>query len=58
MRREARSDQKMNYAFAVDEASKKLTHEERLHLRATEVVPDWFLADIDRRAKEIRKRRS
>jgi hypothetical protein len=35
MRREAMSDQKMNYVFAVDEASEKLTHKERLHLRAT-----------------------
>ncbi|WP_042433207.1 hypothetical protein [Streptacidiphilus anmyonensis] len=58
MRRDEMSDQKMDYAFAVDQASENLTHEERLHLRATGLVPDWFLADIDRRAKEIRKQRS
>ncbi|SEK33412.1 hypothetical protein [Streptacidiphilus jiangxiensis] len=57
-RREGMSDQKMDYAIAVDRASEQLTQDERLHLRATGEVPDWFLADIDRRAKEIRKQRS
>lgn len=57
-RREGMSDQKMDYAIAVDRAAEQLTNEERLHLRATGEVPDWFLEDIDRRAKEIRKQRS
>ncbi|MEY9870561.1 hypothetical protein ABH931_000015 [Streptacidiphilus sp. MAP12-33] len=58
MRREAMSDQKMDYAFAVDEGAERLSHDERLHLRATGQVPDWFLDFVDGRAKEIRKQRS
>jgi hypothetical protein len=58
MRREKMSDEKMDYAIAVDEAAQQLTVTEKDHLRATGEVPGWFLADIDRRAEIIRKQRS
>jgi hypothetical protein len=57
MRREAASGKMMDYAFAVDDASGSLTPDERQHLRATGEVPEWFLADVERRVTEIRKRK-
>jgi hypothetical protein len=57
MRREGRSDTMADFAFAVDEAARQLSAEERKHLRATGEVPDWFLADVVRRAAVIGKRR-
>lgn len=57
MRRESMSGKKLDYALAVDAASEQLTHEERLHLRATGEVPDWFAADVDRRVAALRKQR-
>ncbi|TDT98710.1 hypothetical protein EDD99_6941 [Streptomyces sp. 846.5] len=44
-----------DYAIAVDEASNQLSPDERLHLRSTGEVPDWFLADVEQRAAAIRK---
>jgi hypothetical protein len=58
MRRDAMTDSAMDYAIAVDEAAEQLTPMERDHLRATGEVPDWFLADIDRRAEIVRRQRS
>jgi hypothetical protein len=57
MAREFVSDKKIAYALAVDAASEQLTHEERLHLRATGHVPGWFAADVDRRVEARRKQR-
>lgn len=54
-RRDAASDRMADFAIAVDEASNGLSHEERLHLRSTGEVPDWFLADVQRRAVGVRK---
>ena len=54
-RRDAASDRMADFAIAVDEASNQLSHEERLHLRSTGDVPDWFLADVQRRAAAIQK---
>ncbi|MEV4556001.1 hypothetical protein AB0K51_03265 [Kitasatospora sp. NPDC049285] len=57
MRREGSSGRMHDYAFAVDAASERLSAEERGRLRATGEVPEWFLADVERRAAESRKRR-
>jgi hypothetical protein len=56
LRREAGSDKRLDYAVAVDAASEQLTHEERLHLRATGEVPDWFAADVDQRVAALHKK--
>ncbi|BCJ36497.1 hypothetical protein Athai_40000 [Actinocatenispora thailandica] len=45
-----------DYAFAVDDAARTLNKDERARLRATGEVPDWFVADVERRFKELRKR--
>ncbi|MBF9068110.1 hypothetical protein [Streptacidiphilus fuscans] len=55
MRRESMSGKKLDYALAVDAASEQLT--QRLHLRATGEVPDWFTADVDQRVAALRKQR-
>ncbi|MFD0529595.1 hypothetical protein ACFQ1I_26505 [Kitasatospora arboriphila] len=54
MRREAAASKMTHYTFAVDDAARALTAEERQHLRSTGEVPDWFLADVERRAAERR----
>jgi hypothetical protein len=48
------NDKMGDYAFAVDDAARTLSADERTHLRATGEVPDWFLADVERRYREIR----
>jgi len=55
LRRDKRSNKLGDYAIAVDEAAQRLTTDERRHLRQTGEVPPWFLADVEQRAKEIRK---
>jgi hypothetical protein len=35
------------YSFAVDQAARKLTLEERQVLRSTGKVPDWFLDEVE-----------
>lgn len=45
------------YAVAVDDAAQTLSADERQHLRATAEVPDWFMDDVERRYREIRKQR-
>ncbi|MBC3842371.1 hypothetical protein GXW82_25810 [Streptacidiphilus sp. 4-A2] len=57
MRREGSSDRMGDYALAVDAASGTLSAEERKHLRATGEVPEWFLAEVERRATVIKKQR-
>jgi len=57
MRREQTSGVKIDYALAVDQAADKLSYDERLHLRATGEVPDWFVEDVERRLPAIRKRK-
>jgi hypothetical protein len=54
--RDAMSDRLGDYAFAVDDAARTLSKDERVRLRATGEVPDWFLADVERRFAELRKR--
>jgi hypothetical protein len=54
--RGGRSDKMGDYAFAVDDAARTLSKDERAHLRATGEAPDWFLADVERRYQEIRRR--
>ncbi|MEU1465574.1 hypothetical protein ABZ467_33945 [Streptomyces sp. NPDC005727] len=41
----------------MDESAQTLSADEREHLRAVGEVPDWFLADVERRYRECRKRR-
>jgi hypothetical protein len=53
--RDKRSDKLGDYAIAVDEAAQRLSREERTRLRATGQVPDWFLAEVESRAKELGK---
>jgi hypothetical protein len=36
-----------NYAFAVDDAARELTPQERVVLRSTGHVPDWFIARVE-----------
>lgn len=57
VRRQAGSDRMRLYGRAVDHAAQTLSAGERKHLRATGEVPGWFLADVERRYQEIRKRR-
>ncbi|MCD0482138.1 hypothetical protein LO771_06830 [Streptacidiphilus sp. ASG 303] len=57
MRRESASGKMHEYAFAVDDAAGTLTAAEREHLRATGELPEWFLADVERRVAEMRKRK-
>lgn len=45
-----------DYALATDDAARTLSREERAHLRATGMVPDWFIADVERRFTELRRR--
>lgn len=54
--RDGRSDKMGDYAFAVDDAARTLSKDERAHLRATGEVPEWFLADVERRYQEIRRK--
>jgi hypothetical protein len=54
--RDGRGDRMGDYAFAVDDAARTLGKDERAHLRATGEVPDWFLADVERRYREIRRK--
>ncbi|WP_457028343.1 hypothetical protein [Kitasatospora sp. P5_F3] len=57
MRRDGTAQKMGHYAFAVDAAADRLTADERRQLRATGEVPGWFLADVEQRAAERRKRR-
>ena len=57
LRRSERADKMGDYAFAVDEAARKLSAEERKHLRATGEVPDWFLGEVERLAAAAKKQR-
>lgn len=57
LRRERMSAELTDYAVAVDESAQTLSADEREHLRAVGEVPDWFLADVERRYQECRKRR-
>ncbi|WP_079063264.1 hypothetical protein [Peterkaempfera griseoplana] len=57
LRRESASDKMREYAFAVDDAAGTLSAAEREQLRATGELPEWFLADVERRVAEMRKRR-
>lgn len=57
LRRQDRTDRMGDYAFAVDEAARALSAEERRHLRATGEVPDWFLGEVEQRAAVLRKQR-
>jgi len=57
LRRERGSDRMHVYAVAVDDAAQTLSADERQHLRATAEVPDWFMDDVERRYREIRKQR-
>ncbi|MFF9177608.1 hypothetical protein ACWDXT_27140 [Streptomyces sp. NPDC003236] len=41
----------------MDEAAQTLSADEREHLRAAGEVPDWFLADVERRYRELGKQR-
>lgn len=54
--RDAMSDKLGDYGFAVDDAARTLSRDERVRLRATGEVPDWFIADVERRFAELRKR--
>jgi len=36
-----------HYAFAVDDAAQELTPPERVVLRSTGQVPDWFIARVE-----------
>ncbi|GIL25222.1 hypothetical protein [Actinocatenispora comari] len=54
--RDAMSDKLGDYAFAVDDAARTLSKDERARLRATGQVPDWFVADVQRRFAELRRR--
>ncbi|MFF0388599.1 hypothetical protein ACFYS8_07870 [Kitasatospora sp. NPDC004615] len=56
MRRDAASAKLHEYAFAVDIAAESLTAAERAHLRATGEVPPHFLAEVERRVAERKKR--
>ncbi|MDN3023464.1 hypothetical protein [Streptomyces sp. S.PB5] len=57
LRREHASDKMTDYAVAVDAAAQALSATERTHLRATAELPDWFLPDVERRYRQLRKRR-
>lgn len=57
LRREYASERMTAYALAVDDAAQKLSPEERKHLRAAGEVPDWFMADVERRYQAIGKQR-
>lgn len=57
IRRERLSDKMTDYSIAVDASAQTLSPDERQHLRTTARVPDWFMADVERRYQEIRKRR-
>jgi hypothetical protein len=54
-RRDDSSDKLGDYGFACEDAARLLKPAEREHLRATGEVPDWFLAEVERRYAEIRK---
>ena len=57
LRRERLSDKMTDYAIAVDASAQALSPDERRRLRTTAQVPDWFMADVERRYQVIRKRR-
>jgi len=57
LRRERLSDKMSDYSVAVDASALTLSPDERRHLRTAGEVPDWFMADVERRYQEIRKRR-
>ncbi|MFI9269839.1 hypothetical protein ACIGXM_03845 [Kitasatospora sp. NPDC052896] len=57
LRREQASGRMGDYALAVDDAASTLSADERGHLRATGQVPEWFMADVERRYQEIHRRR-
>jgi hypothetical protein len=54
--RDAMTGKLGDYAFAVDDAARTLSRDERVRLRATGQVPDWFVPDVERRCAELRKR--
>ena len=45
--REMASMKHQQYAFAVDDASRELTPQERAVLRSTGRLPDWFIARVE-----------
>jgi hypothetical protein len=46
--RRAQTEDKMNdYAFVVDDLARRLSPDERMRLRATGKLPDWFLPAVD-----------
>ncbi|RKE20079.1 hypothetical protein [Streptomyces sp. TLI_171] len=55
MRQERSSQRTADYALAVDDAAETLTADERRRLRATRQLPEWFMADVERRYAAIRK---
>ncbi|MEU1620011.1 hypothetical protein ABZ479_22260 [Streptomyces sp. NPDC005722] len=57
LRREYASDRMADYTLAVDDAAQGLSPEERRYLRAVGEVPEWFMADVERRYQVIRKQR-
>lgn len=57
IRRGKHDDMMGDYGFAVSDAAQQLTGAERTRLREHGEVPDWFLADVERRFAEIRKAR-
>ncbi len=49
------TDDKMRvYAIAVDELSRRLTREDRLVLRSTGKVPEWFMPTVILEARNIK----
>ena len=44
---EMASTKQQQYAFAVDDAARELTSQERVVLRSTGHVPDWFIARVE-----------
>ncbi|MFJ1753935.1 hypothetical protein [Kitasatospora sp. NPDC088134] len=54
-RQERASGRMADYALAVDDAAETLSAEERRVLRAERRLPDWFMADVERRFAAIRK---
>jgi len=57
LRRERYQDAMGDYGFAVDDVSRKLTADDRAALRAANVLPAWFLPEVDRRFNDLRQRR-
>ncbi|MFG2825573.1 hypothetical protein ACGFX4_39865 [Kitasatospora sp. NPDC048365] len=56
MRKEITSGRMADYALAVDDAAERLSAEERRVLREAHTLPEWFMEDVERRYREIRRR--